>query len=128
MHEALVGRLVAAQFPEWAGLPVTAVVPGGHDHRTFRLGDALTVRLPSGEGYALQVAKEQRWLPLLAPRLPLPIPEPVARGVPGEGYPFAWSVYRWLEGEPASAAAIADPVALAVELRYSDRYQTPGPV
>jgi aminoglycoside phosphotransferase (APT) family kinase protein len=112
----LVRRLIAAQFPRWAGLAVEPVVPGGHDHRTFRLGGELSVRLPSAEGYAQQVAKEQRWLPELAPALPLEIPEPVAHGEPGEGYPFAWSVYRWLDGEPASAAAIADPVALAVEL------------
>jgi aminoglycoside phosphotransferase (APT) family kinase protein len=112
----LVHRLVAAQFPQWAGLPVTPVVPGGHDHRTFRLGAELSVRLPSAEGYAQQVAKEQRWLPVLAPRLELAIPQPVAHGAPGEGYPYEWSVYRWLEGEPATAETIADPVALAVEL------------
>ena len=116
MDADLVRRLVAAQFPQWAGLPVTPVVPGGHDHRTFRLGDELSVRLPSGEAYARQVAKEQRWLPVLAPRLPLAIPQPVAHGAPGEGYPHEWSVYRWLEGEPATAETIADPVALAVEL------------
>jgi len=116
MDAGLVRRLIAAQFPAWADLPVAPVVPGGHDHRTFRLGDELSVRLPSGEAYALQVEKEQRWLPALAPVLPLPIPEPVARGVPGEGYPFAWSVYRWLDGEPATAAAIADPVELALSL------------
>ena len=116
MDADLVRRLVAAQFPHWAGLPVTPVVPGGHDHRTFRLGDELSVRLPSAEGYAQQVAKEQRWLPVLAPRLPLAIPQPVAHGAPGDGYPFEWSVYRWLEGEPAMAGTIADPVGLAVEL------------
>jgi len=112
----LVRRLIAAQFPEWAGLPVEPVVPGGHDHRTFRLGSELSVRLPSAEGYAQQVAKEQRWLPELAPLLPLEIPSPVARGVPGEGYPFEWSVYRWLEGAPASAGSVRDPEALAVSL------------
>jgi len=116
VDKRLVRRLVARQYPEWAGLPVAAVVPGGHDNRTFRLGDELSVRLPSGEAYALQVPKEQRWLPRLAPQLPLAIPEPVAKGAPGEGYPYEWSVYRWLDGEPASAETIADPVALAVEL------------
>ena len=114
MDAALVRRLIAAQFPQWAGLAVEPVVPGGHDHRTFRLGDELSVRLPSAAGYARQVAKEQRWLPALAPLLPLEIPQPVAHGLPGEGFAFEWSVYRWLDGEPASAAAIADPVALAV--------------
>ena len=116
LDAALVRRLVAAQFPQWADLPVEPVVPGGHDHRTFRLGDELSVRLPSSHWYSQQVAKEQRWLPELARRLPLAIPEPVARGAPGEGYPHEWSVYRWLEGEPATAAPIRDPVALAGEL------------
>ena len=116
LDERLVRALIAAQFPEWAGLPVVPVVPGGHDHRTFRLGDELSVRLPSGPAYALQVPKEQRWLPRLAPQLPLAIPQPVARGVPGEGYPHEWSVYRWLDGVPASPETIADPLALVVEL------------
>ena len=116
MDADLVRRLVAAQFPQWAHLPVTPVVPGGHDNRTFRLGDELSVRLPSAEAYALQVAKVRRWLPELAPRVPLEIPSPVAHGAPGEGFPFEWSVYRWIDGEPAAAATVGDPVALAVEL------------
>ena len=60
--------------------------------------------------------KEQRWLPVLAPQLPLPIPAPVARGEPGEGYPFPWSVYRWLEGEPAATAELSDLTGFAVAL------------
>ena len=116
MDADLVRRLIAAQFPHWAGLPVEPVVPGGHDNRTFRLGDELSVRLPSGDWYALQVAKEQRWLPVLAPHLPLEIPSPVARGVHGEGYRYEWSVYRWLDGQPATAEAIRDAVELAVSL------------
>ena len=92
----LVRRLVDSQFPQWADLPVSPVEHGGVDNRTFRLGERMTVRLPSADGYALQVDKEQRWLPILAPQLPLPIPTPVARGAPGEGYPHAWSVHSWL--------------------------------
>jgi aminoglycoside phosphotransferase (APT) family kinase protein len=76
----------------------------------------MTVRLPSGDWYALQVDKEQRWLPLLAPRLPLPIPTPVARGVPAEGYPYPWSVYRWLDGEVATEQTIGDLTELATAL------------
>ena len=112
----LVTRLIAAQFPHWAHLPVLPVHPNGWDNRTFRLGDELSVRLPSADGYVLQVDKEQRWLPVLAPRLPLPIPMPVARGVPGEGFPYSWSVMRWLEGEPASVAAISDLTEFATTL------------
>jgi aminoglycoside phosphotransferase (APT) family kinase protein len=112
----LARRLVAAQFPGWAGLPIAPVARGGWDNRTFRLGSELSLRLPSGDWYALQVDKEQTWLPRLAPHLPLPIPEPVARGEPGEGYPYPWSVYRWLEGEPPSSCPVPDAVGLATAL------------
>ena len=110
---ALVRRLIDRQFPRWSGLPVTAVEPGGWDNRTFRLGSELSVRLPSAARYAEQVDKEQRWLPVLAPRLPLPIPAPVAEGAPDREFPYPWSVYRWLEGDPASTTAVADPMGFA---------------
>jgi aminoglycoside phosphotransferase (APT) family kinase protein len=112
----LVRRLVDAQFPEYRSLPVRDVELSGWDHRTFRLGEELSVRLPSARGYVEQVAKEHAWLPRLAPKLPLPIPEPVALGEPGEGYPFAWSVYRWLPGTPLGLVEDVDPVALASDL------------
>ena len=95
IDERLVRRLVAAQFPQWAGMPVRAVIPGGNDNRTFRLGDELSVRLPSAAGYAAAVEKEQRWLPVIARGVSLPVPVPVAQGRPGEGYEFSWSVNRF---------------------------------
>lgn len=113
---ALVQRLVAAQLPQWAGPPVVAAEPQGWDNRTFRLGADLSVRLPSAAGYLPQVEKERRWLPVLGPLLPLPIPVPMARGVPGEGYPFPWSVYSWLDGETAATARLEDPIAVARDL------------
>ena len=112
----LAGRLVAEQFPQWAGLPVRAVELSGSDNRSFRLGDELLVRMPSAEGYAAAVAKEQRWLPVLGPQLPLPVPEPVALGRPSGEYPWAWSVYRWIEGEPAPSAGIEDLDAFATDV------------
>ncbi|MEV4196811.1 aminoglycoside phosphotransferase family protein [Micromonospora globbae] len=112
----LVRRLVAHQFPRWAHLPVAPVADGGWDNWTFHLGPGMSVRLPSAAEYALAVDKEHRWLPELAPRLPLPIPVPLAKGEPGEGYPYPWSVYSWLDGEPASADRIADPVRFAIDL------------
>ena len=110
---ALARRLIDSQVPGWSGLPVRAVELDGWDNRTFRLGDALSIRLPSGPWYAEQVAKEQEWLPRLAPLLPVPIPSPVAAGTPGLGYPYPWSVYRWLDGRPAALDGIGDPVAFA---------------
>ena len=105
---ALVRRLIAAQFPHWAELPIRPVEYGGWDNRTFHLGDEMTVRLPSAEGYMPQVDKEHRWLPMLAPHLPLPIPAPLAKGVPAEGFPFTWSVYRWIKGDNAGIGRIDD--------------------
>ena len=74
------------------------------------------MRLPSGDWYAKQVDKEQRWLPVLAPQLPLPIPTPVAKGAPDAGFPYPWSVYRWLDGELASRAHIDNLSSFATTL------------
>ena len=113
---ALVQRLVAEQFPQWADLPVTPVEVDGWDNRTYRLGADMSVRLPSAEGYAPAVEKEQRWLPLLAPHLPLPVPVPLGQGVPALGYPYHWSVNRWLDGETASVERIADMSVFAADV------------
>ena len=113
---SLARRLIAAQFPHWADLPVTPAMPQGWDNRTFRLGERMTVRLPSAERYVAQVEKEQRWLPRLAPHLPLPIPVPLGKGVPAEGYPWPWSVYRWIEGETATVGRIEDLAEFATTL------------
>jgi aminoglycoside phosphotransferase (APT) family kinase protein len=112
----LVSRLVTAQFPHWADLPLRPVEFDGWDNRTFRLGEDMAVRLPSAEAYAAQLEKEQRWLPRLAPLLPLPIPVPVAMGAAAEGYPWNWSVYRWLEGESATIERISDMQQCATTL------------
>ena len=85
----LVSRLVATQFPQWAGLRVRPVDADGVDNATFRLGDDMSVRLPSAESYVGQVDKEHRWLPVIARHLPLQIPVPLARGVPGLWLPAA---------------------------------------
>jgi aminoglycoside phosphotransferase (APT) family kinase protein len=112
----LAARLVAAQFPEWAGLPVVPVEVDGWDNRTFRLGQTMTVRLPSAESYVQSVAKEHTWLPRLAPHLPLPIPVPLAMGAPTDEYPWPWSVRRWIDGHVATAERIGDVVGFARDL------------
>lgn len=112
----LVARLVAEQFPQHAGLPVTKVEPGGNDNRTFRIGAELSARLPSAEGYVAAVEKEHRWLPALARRLGVAIPEPVGMGHPGQGYPWPWSLNRWLPGADLIHASNVDRVALARRL------------
>lgn len=113
---SLVAALIAEQFPAWADLPLRPVEVDGWDNRTFRLGEDMAVRLPSGEDYAAQIDKEHRWLPVLASQLPLPIPELLGRGNPGDLFPWPWSVRRWLPGEPATRERVNDVPALAADL------------
>ncbi len=109
----LVRRLLARQFPQWADLPIKPVPSAGTENAIYRLGDDMAVRLPYRPVRNAQVEKLDRWLPVLAPQLPLPIPEPLGRGAPAEGYPCAWSVVRWLDGEEATLDRLADPVRAA---------------
>ena len=115
---ALAGRLLAAQFPQWAALPIVPVHSAGTDNAIYRVGADMAVRLPRIENATGQVDKEQQWLPRLAPHLPLAIPVPLAKGTPGEGYPWQWSVCRWLEGETATIERITDPGQAARDLAY----------
>lgn len=112
----LVRRLLTTQFPQWADLPLAPVQQSGMDNATFRLGHDLSVRLPRYAHWAGQVHREHRWLPRLAPRLPLAVSEPLVMGAPGEGYPYPWSVYRWLDGETVTTEGLTDPVRAALDL------------
>ncbi|CAM3676817.1 aminoglycoside phosphotransferase family protein [Cohnella lubricantis] len=112
----LVQSLIRKQFPQWADLPIKPVEKGGYDNFTFHLGEEMSVRLPRDEGHAPQVEKEARWLPLLRPHLSLPIPVPLAKGVPDENYPFHWSVNKWIDGDTARHDNISDLNEFAVDL------------
>jgi len=116
INVSLVRQLIAEQFPQWANLPIKPVEFDGWDNRTFHLGDDMSVRLPSGKNYIEQVQKEQKWLPILAPHLPLPIPTPIAMGKPDNDYPWHWSIYGWLEGEHASYDSVNDLCQFATKL------------
>jgi aminoglycoside phosphotransferase (APT) family kinase protein len=108
--------LVDSQFPLWSHLPIRSVDLDGWDNTTFRLGDDMSVRLPSHEMYVPQIEKEHQWLPILAKGLPLPIPRPLAKGEPGCSFPRPWSVYGWLPGTPATRDQIGDLEAFAADL------------
>jgi aminoglycoside phosphotransferase (APT) family kinase protein len=108
--------LVGLQFPQWFELEIRPVELDGWDNTTFRLGDGMSVRLPSDEAYVAQIDKEHRWLPVLAPQLPVPIPRPIAKGEPGCGFPRPWSIYRWLEGVPAAVVGVVDHERLAEDI------------
>jgi aminoglycoside phosphotransferase (APT) family kinase protein len=113
---ALVHRLLAEQFPQWADLRIEQVESAGTDNALYRLGDGLVVRLPRRERTSETLKKERQWLPRLAPLLPLAVPLPLADGLPADGYPFEWSVYRWLRGEDATIEPITDLSQLATDL------------
>jgi aminoglycoside phosphotransferase (APT) family kinase protein len=130
----LVRQLIARQFPQWSDLVVAPVLPGGWDNRTFRLGDNKLVRLPSADAYVDQVQKERMWLPKLAAHLSLPIPAPIAKGTPTDFYPWPWSVYGWLDGDPAYDELIDDKREFArslakflTELHHADTSGAPPP-
>ena len=129
---ALVGRLLTAQFPQWAGLPIERVESAGTDNAIYRLGDDLAVRLPRIHWATGQPDLEHEWLPRLAPHLPLAVPVPLATGEPGEGYPWRWSVVPWLTGDNATAdnvdprAAAADLARFVLALQRIDTGGAPG--
>jgi aminoglycoside phosphotransferase (APT) family kinase protein len=115
INEPIVRRLIDEQFPEWRDLPLRAV-PWGTVNAVYRLGEELAVRLPRRSEWESGIEKEMRWLPVLGRSLPLPIPEPVGRGVPSDNYPLKWAVYRWLKGTPMLEAARVDQTTIAEEL------------
>jgi aminoglycoside phosphotransferase (APT) family kinase protein len=112
----LVRRLLAAQFPQWAGLPVARIDSAGTSNTMYRLGRDMVARFPRRAGAAEDIEKEHRWLPRLGPSLPVGVPVPLGRGTPAQGYPWQWSVQGWLEGENPAVGQISDPIRLAEDL------------
>ncbi|HEX5598987.1 MAG TPA: aminoglycoside phosphotransferase family protein [Micromonosporaceae bacterium] len=105
-----VRRLVAAQCPQWANLPVTPLPDEleGTDHVLFRIGNELVARMPKIAGAVDQADSDARWLPLLAAHLPVRIPVPLHVGEPGAGYPWRWTVVPWIVGSTPSRLGCDD--------------------
>ncbi len=101
-------KLIETQFPEYSKLSIKAVEPNGSDNRTFRLGDKMSIRLPSAQRYASKVLLEHKWLPKLAACLSTPIAQPIAKGKSTEEYPWNWSIYGWIEGKSLNTCEIDD--------------------
>lgn len=104
----VVACLVRQHAPLLAGQRVQPVAVDGWDNSSFRVGEGHLARMPTDDGYVPAVAKEHQWLPVLAPQLPVAVPEPVLRNEPGCGFPRPWSLYRWLPGQPASSGHVSD--------------------
>ena len=115
----LVRELVREQFPRWRELPVREVAHGGTSNALYRLGTSLAVRLPRREWSADDAAHEALVVPLVAPTLPVAVPEPLELGVPTERYPYQWSVVRWIDGVMAPVESVDEdvPIRLAEFVR-----------
>ena len=116
VDEALVRRVLATQFPDIADRQLIMVEPWGTDNAIWRLGPDLVLRFPRIHWATDQVEHEATWLPRLAPFLPTAVPEPIAIGEPGCGYPYRWAVHRWLPGDAATLSRMDDPVRFALDL------------
>jgi aminoglycoside phosphotransferase (APT) family kinase protein len=112
----LVRHLLRTQHPRWSDLPIERVQSAGTDNAMYRVGAEVAVRLPRIDWAVPVVAKEQRWLPWLARRLPLALPEILAVGEPDARFPYPWTVVRWLPGELATLDRFDDPVRAAEDL------------
>lgn len=108
----LVARLIERDVPEFAGLALKPLACSGSSNALFRLGQDLLVRLPRQPGGGESIAKEARWSPTMAAALPIAIPEIVAVGQPGFGYPEQWSLTRWIEGDHPPCVRPEDPPAV----------------
>ncbi len=113
IDDVLVRRLLQNQHPDLADLPIERFEVG-FDNEMYRLGDAYTVRLPRRAAAVPCIVNEQRWLPELAERLPLPISAPVRVGGADEGYPWPWSIVPWIEGKAADLGYPRDSEALVL--------------
>jgi aminoglycoside phosphotransferase (APT) family kinase protein len=110
IDEALVRALLGEQHPDLAGLKLQKVA-GGWDNQQWRLGEELAVRMPRTPRAPSLLRTEQRWLPVLAGRLPLPVPVPVRTGEPSPLFGKTWTIARWVAGEPADRTPITSPGA-----------------
>lgn len=126
-----VRALVDDQFPQWSHLPVTAVASEATVHAIFRIGKRYAARFPLRPAAVDEVRRRLRSeadaARELARHTRFPVPEPVALGRPGRGYPLPWSVQAWLPGttatedDPGASDAFAHDLATFIgEVRAID--------
>jgi aminoglycoside phosphotransferase (APT) family kinase protein len=114
VDDDIVRRLLVEQRPEFTELPIARVASTGTVNALFRLGDELVARLPLAATWSDDIDREWEWLPRLSGRISaVRLPEPVYKGRANASYPFAWSIYRWIDGAPYDDTLIDDESAAA---------------
>jgi aminoglycoside phosphotransferase (APT) family kinase protein len=121
----LVKTLLRAQYPDLAHRRIEPCA-SGWDNAIFRLGDDLCVRLPRRAASAALLKNEQRWLPTLSERLPLPIPAPVCIGLACADYPWSFSVLPWLTGVTADQSDLLADEGIVLA-KFLMALHTPAP-
>ena len=109
-------RLITDQFPQWRDLIIERFASAGTQNEIYRLGQHMAIRFPRNQWAIGQAKSDLRWLSHIAPHLPLAVSLPLALGESSNYYPWPWSVYPWIEGEPAATAKIIDKDGVAIRL------------
>ncbi|GAA4373367.1 aminoglycoside phosphotransferase family protein [Paeniglutamicibacter cryotolerans] len=123
----VVRELLAEQHPDLSGRELE-FAGDGWDNAVYRLGEELAVRLPRRANAHSLLLNELRWLPFLAPRLPLPVPGALWQGRPSAGYPYHWAIVPWFEGVSAASVPALGRDAYAVDLaRFLRALHVPAP-
>lgn len=112
----LVRVLIRTQFPQFGDPAIDAVPSTGTVNAMYRLGTDLCVRMPRVALWSAHLEKELEWLPVLSTRVSLAVPERMAKGEPGNGYPFPWAIYRWIDGDTYAIERVDDERRAALDL------------
>lgn len=118
---AVVGALIAEQFPQWTGLPIQSVSGAGTVNAIFRIGEHVVARIPLEPSEDIESVRQELELEVAAAeelggRTRVATPTPLGIGKPGGGYPLPWSVYTWLPGDPATADSCSQSDSFATDL------------
>lgn len=111
--DALAARLIAEQFPDLAGLPLTPFGEGW-DNRAYLAGGEWVVRFPRRKAGIVYLEGELAVLPHIAGKLPLPIPAPEYVGAPTPAFNAPFAAYRLLAGTTLDVVDPSDEVRCAI--------------
>ena len=98
VHPELARSVIEAQFPSLAPAAIEAL-GNGWDNTVFRVNERFAFRFPRRDIAVNLIQTEIACLPVLAPRLPFPIPIPLFAGRPSPEYPWPFAGYTYIDGD-----------------------------